>query len=107
MTCTVVPKHTTRASDPPCHRYRTPFLCEVAHCLQDAWHVSSDTVSRQEAGGHHTMVPRLVTVIDTIQVLREAQGAVGCCDHTHQDPLHQESVGFVLSSQLQGPLATG
>jgi hypothetical protein len=53
------------------------------------------------------MVPRLVTVIDTIQVLREAQGVVGCCDHTHQDPLHQESVGFVLSSQLQGPLATG
>ena len=32
MTCTVVPKHTTRASDPPCHRYRTPFLCEVVHC---------------------------------------------------------------------------
>ena len=39
MTCTVVPKHTTRASDPPCHRYRTPFLCEVVHCLQDTWHV--------------------------------------------------------------------
>jgi hypothetical protein len=57
--------------------------------------------------GHHTMTPLLATAIDIMQVLGEAQGAVGCCDRTHQNPSHQESVGFVLSSQLQRPLATG